>query len=135
MQHLCLSLTPSTISVVIIIRNVARHCQMSPGGQSCPGLRADIITNHVACKGHLASPCSSPYPENWKAEVDCGGVLWAPTAHSCQGSGIELAAESFQKALCCCSGVKGEETCPYQLWSDPCSAGVGCSSVALSISS
>lgn len=58
-------------------------------------------------------------------------VLRAPTAHSCQWSSIVLDAKGFKKALCCCSEVLGEETCPYQLASNSCSVGVKCSSVAL----
>lgn len=92
------SLLVLNISVIMTIRNVARHCQMTPGGQNCPRLRADIITNNVTCKGHLASLCPSPYPENWNMEVDCGGILWAvSSAHSCQGSSTELDAEGFKK--------------------------------------
>lgn len=129
MQHFCLSLAHSSISMVMIIRNVTRHCQMSPGGQSCPRLRADITTN-VTCKGHLASLCLSPYAENWNMGLDCGSVLWASTVYSCQGSSAVLDAEGFKKPLCCCSGVCGEVR-----RSSPCSAGVGCSSVALGTSS
>lgn len=78
---------------------------MFPGGQSCPRLRADITTNNVTCKGHLASLCPSPYPENWNMGLDCGSVLWASTVYSFQGSSAVLDAEDFKKPLCCCSGV------------------------------
>lgn len=61
----------------------------------------------------------------------CDVVLRAPAAHSCQWSSNVLEAEGFKKALCCCSEVSGEETCPYQLASNPCGAGVQCRSVAL----